>query len=757
MRIQREKWTSVLSDVDPLLVELESERQKHRFLSSLEDIETHAKVMETAMTGGEMEKTLAPYNALFNLNKELATNTSYMRLQSHCQHKLESCYSKLIQRYSDDFRVALEQMHWPQTFSNKLGKPDTYNKGLIRFQLMFCLMLDLKSPYESGADDKEPDAPLPDSMSQPEQPPTRLSLLPLNLMLEPLEKRFRYHFSGRRETNRIDKPEWMYTFLINVLKSHFHLLTKVLQPLLDRRQIPVHTVTLFTQSLVKLVNKKLELDMDKFTASREILSHVIAETLAFERELKGTYFYPTDLPISVHVFTGDRDRFALWLKYETTYALERLDMMMDSPVGNTFKYQGVEGMKSLRPTEVSGDVLLLLQSITERYHGLSDVTLQYQFISHIQIRILAIFLNELETVTVKYQEDLHEAIDRQESFMMHINSVFYLYTIVADWSEQVFFMDIYERLRANADTYEAIKKDRRTLGAEHSTTSRTSVDSLARASTGGHAHRQARAQDTDGGDESHNGTESGTESEAEEHEPSEYIVDDVEGQESELSMGLWASSASAGSSDGGGVFKGILKKYRLALDELLGRLTKSAVDGILPLFKAYRRQRWTVATSTRAAAHSDVSLAVCEPFQVIKEFMDVAHSTLAEPLFNHIWPRIAKSVSQYILNEVICTNFFNEGGAKQLQIDSECLFRMFKLYTNQPENFFKQFKETVLLLNMDLEKIQETKAKLTAAEESDDLDETAEVLEHLASLNVYKLTADQALTVLGRFLFPTKS
>lgn len=32
--------------------------------------------------------------------------------------------------------------------------------------------------------------------------------LPIQLLIEPLKKRFLFHFYGSRKTNRIDKPEW---------------------------------------------------------------------------------------------------------------------------------------------------------------------------------------------------------------------------------------------------------------------------------------------------------------------------------------------------------------------------------------------------------------------------------------------------------------------------------------------------------------------------------------------------------------------
>ena len=46
---------------------------------------------------------------------------------------------------------------------------------------------------------------------------------------EPVLKRFRYHFEGRRETNRADKPEWMFTHACNLLRLHTPFLMEQLQ------------------------------------------------------------------------------------------------------------------------------------------------------------------------------------------------------------------------------------------------------------------------------------------------------------------------------------------------------------------------------------------------------------------------------------------------------------------------------------------------------------------------------------------------
>jgi len=41
-------------------------------------------------------------------------------------------------------------------------------------------------------------------------------LLPFQLLLQPLKKRFRFHFTGNKQTNDINKPEWYLTQVILV-------------------------------------------------------------------------------------------------------------------------------------------------------------------------------------------------------------------------------------------------------------------------------------------------------------------------------------------------------------------------------------------------------------------------------------------------------------------------------------------------------------------------------------------------------------
>lgn len=54
--------------------------------------------------------------------------------------------------------------------------------------------------------------------------------LPILLLLEPLRKRFLFHFCGNKQTNRSDKPEWMFSQILTWIKDHELFITNWLQP-----------------------------------------------------------------------------------------------------------------------------------------------------------------------------------------------------------------------------------------------------------------------------------------------------------------------------------------------------------------------------------------------------------------------------------------------------------------------------------------------------------------------------------------------
>jgi hypothetical protein len=46
--------------------------------------------------------------------------------------------------------------------------------------------------------------------------------------------RFRHHFEGEKKTNRLDKPEWLLNFALQLIEQHTPFLLTHAQPIINR-------------------------------------------------------------------------------------------------------------------------------------------------------------------------------------------------------------------------------------------------------------------------------------------------------------------------------------------------------------------------------------------------------------------------------------------------------------------------------------------------------------------------------------------
>ncbi len=91
-----------------------------------------------------------------------------------------------------DFSRVLKEMRWPFTSSSSSKAMEDWDRQRKRFTEVFNLLLQM---------DKNPSPSLVPSVPGLGDP----VLLPIQLLLEPLRKRFKFHFFGERKTNLKEK------------------------------------------------------------------------------------------------------------------------------------------------------------------------------------------------------------------------------------------------------------------------------------------------------------------------------------------------------------------------------------------------------------------------------------------------------------------------------------------------------------------------------------------------------------------------
>lgn len=140
--------------------------------------------------------------------------------------------------------------------------------------------------------------------------------LPITLLVRPLKQRFVYHFSGAKQTNRRDKPEWFFTQILTWIKDHSNWIEKVVQPIAFAAGFYKMNVRVeFMRALVQLAVEKLNSELSVVQFDDVLFAHTVDEALGFERELRESLFYPSSEPATVSALT-QAQIFVKWITME---------------------------------------------------------------------------------------------------------------------------------------------------------------------------------------------------------------------------------------------------------------------------------------------------------------------------------------------------------------------------------------------------------------------------------------------------------
>ncbi|ANB13052.1 hypothetical protein AWJ20_1330 [Sugiyamaella lignohabitans] len=355
----------------------------------------------------------------------------------------------------DKLRTCLEEHGWPNEDAFGSSNP----AAVIEFQNLFINVL--KTEY-LGKAIKSHNNPLPPVISA------------FTLLVEAEVLRFNFHFESDKATNRVDKPEWMFSWVANTIDNHKNFLMNILQPALisvprfhDRIAVHEFITALLPVVYNKLANTVQELAKtiisNEVTSNSYLLSHLVHEIVSFDELLKERYYFtPYNLP-NWNGLAGDvltEECFKVWLDTEKKIALQRYQEILDMPNSWEIDWDIGEGTK---PTISAINIKDLFESVTEQYSALRKIRYRLRFLLEIQIHILDKFyirlsesISAFESMTSSLSravggvsaEDkkLVSGVDGLERLCRIYGSLSYIISALGEWGEDLFFLDLWEHV-----------------------------------------------------------------------------------------------------------------------------------------------------------------------------------------------------------------------------------------------------------------------------------------------------------------------
>ena len=498
-------------------------------------------------------------------------------------------------------------------------------------------------------------------------------------MVHPLELRFRYHFNGDKPTNRLDKPEYFLTHLTDLIDSHDDFLQDYFQPILDRRvshiASPINlaytdATTAFITALLPMVRQKCLNIFPQISDNARLVSHFIHELMEFDSTLRETWSYtPTSSPLDTwkgltwEILVA-YNYFNLWFDGERSFALDRYHGIIASPDNGEIDYDSsVPG--STKPTKGAIRVNDLLETITDRYRPLLSFSQKLRFLIDIQLEIFDQFHGLLHDSLEGYLSrttGLGKALTGNDASIdlsgtkgldrlcRVFGSAEYLEKKMLDWSDDVFFLELWEELQDRA---------RRNTGTDRPVARDLSV-----------AHIASKTSSAVTGD-------------------SDGRVPDSEMKEG----GLFDETAAA------------YHRLRTRSEGIIAQSVQSAAEASL---KAYSQgSTWSTLTTQdlgtgSASASAIVSPELTQTLHILDSQLGFLAAILSKAPLRRITRQLCSALEAYVWRYIVTRKTFSASGALTFQADVQAIWKVVDEHVGSRigENSMQRLRAGIVLLSL---------------------------------------------------------
>ncbi|CAL8089517.1 unnamed protein product [Calicophoron daubneyi] len=606
--------------------------------------------------------------------------------------------------------------------------------------------------------------------------------LPMQIILKILEKRFCYHFWGNKKTNRVDKPEWFMTQVLQWIRDNDYVLTIVDRDFLSKDGTTYNLRVEFMRGLVLLLIDKLQADLglstpkvpryalefslrtskeqltavsghavdqsriDALLSNVEYFGHLVDVILQTDARLT-QLAYPADEPRPSDVLSLP-EVFSRWLVLENRLATDRLNILLTSPTA----WISVDEEQP-RP-QCADDFVALLQAVGLRGRQLGDKIARTRFL-RVQLSLIKAFHDRLVKISqsvmeapvgsesdVKHERAdagasgggltrLFSALSSSYSTRSNKQSNLCLGTAprVLDWLSENSNRAQSSRWIAVLNAFQHISQTLLELANDQYYVSFWE-DSTIRA--------LLRVSDPWMADLG--------------------LEDSVVDSGSSDSTDAYSNETLANVGPDGGVFNGAVKLIQERIATMLNETVRIVMDKIRSKSAEYisSRDYWLRASSVSGitggvnvgSAGLELSGAASVMLITLRDWLFSLSKSIHPKLFSRAWLGIARSMDEFLYKKLILCNRFTPEGAAQLRFDlTHCLYPLFALYTERPEAHFAQTRDACILLNLLRGSAELLRSTLKTSMSS--VREDNNPLGPLLELGVYSLTPEEAIVVLS--------
>ncbi|QRW00303.1 RINT-1 family protein [Ceratobasidium sp. AG-Ba] len=212
----------------------------------------------------------------------------------------------------------------------------------------------------------------------------RDGLYALEALVHPVALRFKFHFDGTRPTNRLDKPEWYFTHILNIAHEHRGFMEYFIQPLLEKSSFRnINAQNEFTRLLFPILARKIRRSVPTLLTQPGLFAHTIYQALLFDSAIREAGFTLANTwecardshkgkewPGVVDVILGHKAWFDEWMEAERQFTERQYNEIILSP--DAFAFTNDDGEENqpfseMKTTNSARRIKALLDQVTGTY------------------------------------------------------------------------------------------------------------------------------------------------------------------------------------------------------------------------------------------------------------------------------------------------------------------------------------------------------------------------------------------------------
>ena len=286
----------------------------------------------------------------------------------------------------------------------------------------------------------------------------------IDALVVEFQKKFKFHFQGKGETNRLDKPEFAFSYVSGYLSENLQraqgmFATPFASTVANANAItvPASFSTCFITSLLPMLRMKFSKEITMLLDMRNghLLSHFVSEVKKFDALLIQKFAY---CPTEGQEWTGltkelvlSRDEvWSIWLSNEKQFVNDRFDEIVSMEDAFSIESDVVE-LGRTKPTKSSLNLKNLLEGITASYDSL-PLKYQMRFLSEVQLKLLNFYFDTLKNglSALRGIKNVHvDGVSTLERICRVWCSAKYMIEVMQMWSNELTFIELWNSLVDN--------------------------------------------------------------------------------------------------------------------------------------------------------------------------------------------------------------------------------------------------------------------------------------------------------------------